>query len=121
MDNGMSLSDIAAVTRDNDGWGNGGAWWIIILFLFAFMGNGWGMNSQHRSIRAQLSSMAPKRAVAYILSFELPQDEAYCLIECDVRGKSRVEVAETLHVSPEYVKTRRRRAYSKIADGIKNA
>ena len=63
--------------------------------------------------------MAPKRAVAYILSFELPQDEAYCLIECDVRGKSRVEVAETLHVSPEYVKTRRRRAYSKIADGIK--
>lgn len=65
--------------------------------------------------------MAPKRAVAYILSFELPPDEAYCLIECDVRGKSRVEVAEMLHVSPEYVKTRRRRAYSKIADGIKNA
>lgn len=44
MDNGMSLSDIAAVTRDNDGWGNGGAWWIIILFLFAFTGNGWGVN-----------------------------------------------------------------------------
>ena len=78
------------------------------------------MDKQHRAIRAQLSSMAPKRAVAYILSFELPPDEAYCLIECDVRGKSRVEVAETLHVSPEYVKTRRRRAYSKIADGIKN-
>lgn len=39
----MSLSDIAAVTRnnDNDGWGNGGALWIIILFLFVFMG-GWG-------------------------------------------------------------------------------
>ena len=64
--------------------------------------------------------MAPKRAVAYILSFELPSDEAACLIECDVRRKSRVEVAETLHVSPEYVMTRRRRAYSKIADGIKN-
>lgn len=45
MDN-MSLSDIAAVTRgnDNDGWGQGGAWWIIILFLFVLMGgNGlWG-------------------------------------------------------------------------------
>lgn len=40
----MSLSDIAAVTRnDNDSWGNGGAWWIIILFLFVFMGGGfWG-------------------------------------------------------------------------------
>ena len=48
MGENMSLSDIAAVTRgaDNDGWGNGGAWWIIILFLFAFMGNGWGMNRQ---------------------------------------------------------------------------
>ena len=41
----MSLSDIAAVTRNNDcdGWGNGGALWIIILFLFVFMGGGlWG-------------------------------------------------------------------------------
>ena len=41
----VSLSDIAAVTRgnDNDGWGNGGAWWIIILFLFVLMGGGfWG-------------------------------------------------------------------------------
>ena len=44
MDN-MSLSDIAAVTRDNDGngWGSG-SWWIIVLFLFAFMGNGLGFN-----------------------------------------------------------------------------
>ena len=49
MGENMSLSDIAAVTRgaDNDGWGNGGAWWIIILFLFVFMGNGWGMNRQN--------------------------------------------------------------------------
>ena len=48
MGENMSLSDIAAVTRgaDNDGWSNGGAWWIIILFLFVFMGNGWGMNRQ---------------------------------------------------------------------------
>lgn len=43
---GYSLSDIAAVSganRSNDGgWGSdGGAWWIIILFLFCFMG-GWG-------------------------------------------------------------------------------
>lgn len=44
MDN-MSLSDIAAVTRDNDGngWGSG-SWWIIVLFLFAFMGNGFGFS-----------------------------------------------------------------------------
>lgn len=43
---GLSVSDIAAVTRgrDGDGFGNGdGAWWLIVLFLFAFAG-GWGRN-----------------------------------------------------------------------------
>ena len=40
----MSAADIAAVTGANSGWGFGGdgSFWIIILFLFAFMGNGWG-------------------------------------------------------------------------------
>ena len=39
---GMSVADIAAVTRNNDGFGFGGdgAWWLIVLFLFMF--NGWG-------------------------------------------------------------------------------
>lgn len=41
MDN-YSLSDVAAVTKNDGDWGNGGAWWIIILFLFVFMGGGWG-------------------------------------------------------------------------------
>lgn len=43
----FSLSDIATATRgaDNDGF-CGGAWWIVILFLFVFMGGGWGMNRQ---------------------------------------------------------------------------
>ena len=48
--NGYNLSDIAAVTRgSNNGgdgmWGGDGAWWIILLFLFAGgwgNGNGWG-------------------------------------------------------------------------------
>lgn len=46
--NEMSPADFAAVTRgNNDGFGfaDNGAWWIIILFLFAFMGNGWGNNA----------------------------------------------------------------------------
>jgi len=43
---GYSLSDIAAVTGENGFNGNGGAWWIIILFLFCFMG--WGGNSFNR-------------------------------------------------------------------------
>ena len=38
----MSPADIKAVTgNDGEGWG-GGAWWIIILFLFVFMGGCWG-------------------------------------------------------------------------------
>ena len=46
MDN-YSLADIRAATgADENGWGGGGAWWIIILFLFMFgMGGGglgWG-------------------------------------------------------------------------------
>jgi hypothetical protein len=45
MENGMTLSDIAAVTNKNsDDWGGGGAWWIIVLFIFMF-GNGfWNRN-----------------------------------------------------------------------------
>lgn len=37
---GYSLSDIAAVSGNNDGFGGDGAWWIILLFLFV----GWGRN-----------------------------------------------------------------------------
>ena len=48
---GLSAADVAAVTG-NGGFGNGfggdGAWWLLVLFLFAFNGNwgngGWGGN-----------------------------------------------------------------------------
>lgn len=44
----MSPADIAALTRNNSGdglfGGNNGAWFLIILFLFAFMGWGGGWN-----------------------------------------------------------------------------
>lgn len=46
--NGYSLSDIAAVSGNNNrngGFGDGDYWWIILLFLFAGNGNwGWGGN-----------------------------------------------------------------------------
>lgn len=38
MDNGYSLSDLRAATGDGNGFGGNGAWWIVILFLFYFMG-----------------------------------------------------------------------------------
>ena len=44
---GLSAADVAAVMNGNgnNGWGfgnDGGAWWILILFLVAFSGGGWG-------------------------------------------------------------------------------
>ena len=42
---GLSAADIAAVTGNNGGFDNGfggnNAWWLLVLFLFAFNGN-WG-------------------------------------------------------------------------------
>ena len=45
---GYSLSDIATATdnRNNDGFFGNGAWWIIILFLFCFNGNGFGWGNR---------------------------------------------------------------------------
>jgi len=40
---GLSAADVAAVMGNGNngfGFGNDGAWWLIILFLF-FMNNGW--------------------------------------------------------------------------------
>ena len=38
----MGAADIAAIMGENNGFGGGSAWWLIILFLFMF--NGWGGN-----------------------------------------------------------------------------
>lgn len=38
--NGISLSDIAAVTKDNDGFAGGNGWWVLIILLALF--GGWG-------------------------------------------------------------------------------
>ncbi|MBQ4060585.1 MAG: hypothetical protein IJD46_01035 [Bacilli bacterium] len=43
---GISVADALALRNssgENSGWGDNGAWWIIILILFAAMG-GWGRN-----------------------------------------------------------------------------
>lgn len=47
---GYSLSDLAAVTgNSNNGFGGDGAWWIILLFLFAFNGqDGFGFGGNGR-------------------------------------------------------------------------
>ena len=78
------------------------------------------MNSQHKEIRAVIMSMAPKRAIEYIESFDLPEEEQLFLVECDVRRKSHVKAAGDNHTSPEVIKRRKNSAYSHIADAINN-
>jgi hypothetical protein len=77
------------------------------------------MNTTHREIRARLRNMSPQRAIDYVSALELPGDEAFCIIECDVRGKSCVQVAARLYVSVDGLYKIRRRAYDKIADSLK--
>ena len=75
-ENGYSLADIAAATRnDEDGFGtNNGAWWIIILFLFMFMG--WGNNGYGANRGAQDT----------LTRGELCQDMNFSDLEAGVRG-----------------------------------
>ena len=88
----MSLSDIAAVTRgaDNDGWGNGGAWWIIILFLFVFMGNGFGFNRQGEF--GQYATAASQQEILFGQQFGQLNDRltsignGICSLGYDVQG-----------------------------------
>lgn len=63
--------------------------------------------------------MSPQRAIDYVSALELPGDEAFYIIECDVRGKSCVQVAARLYVSVDGLYKIRRRAYDKIADSLK--
>lgn len=78
------------------------------------------MNEQHKEIRNKISTMASKRARDYIFSFELQPYETTCIIEREVNGKSCVQIAEQLGASVEFVKKKRRMAFSKIADQVNN-
>lgn len=59
----MSPADYAAVTGNRNGWNSDGAWWIIILFLFMFMGWGggmWGNNAPNAA------PAGPSPAISYM-------------------------------------------------------
>jgi hypothetical protein len=60
MDSNYSISDIAAVTRDNDDYGGGfGAWWMIILFamIFGWGGNGFGGGANNAITESAMCNM----------------------------------------------------------------
>ena len=89
--NGYSLSDFAAIQgRDGFGAGNG-AWWLIVLFLFCFMG-GWNGNGKNYATAEDMQNqfnfaslerqnneiMANSRQMAYDLTGAI-KDSAYAL------------------------------------------
>ena len=59
-----SLSDLAAVTRDNDGNGWGSGWFLIVvlfLFMFGFGGNGWNRQGEF----GQYATAASQQEILY--------------------------------------------------------
>lgn len=73
------------------------------------------MDQNSRAVRKRLRGMAPAVSIPYIKSFQLPEEEERVLIECDARGRSVTQVAQTMRLSPETVSRRRRRALRKIS------
>ena len=76
------------------------------------------MNTQHREIRALLSSMSPKRAEQAVRLVGLPPDEEAAVLAVDVHGQSCIQTADRLHVSVDGLAKIRRRAYAKLADDM---
>lgn len=76
------------------------------------------MDTQHKAIRALLSSMAPTRAEEAVQLVGLPPDEEAAVLAVDVHGQSCLQAAALLHVSVDGLAKIRRRAYAKIADDM---
>lgn len=75
------------------------------------------MDTQHKAIRALLSSMAPARAEEAVRLVGLPPDEETAVLAVDVHGRSCLQAA-LLHVSVDGLAKIRRRAYAKLADDM---
>ena len=77
------------------------------------------MDTQHKAIRALLSSMAPTRAEKAVRLVGPPPDEETAVLAVDVHGRSCLQTAAQLHVSVDGLAKIRRRAYAKLADEIR--
>lgn len=87
--------------------------------MAALCKSGHTMDTQHKAIRALLSSMAPTRAEEAVRLVGLPPDEEAAVLAVDVHGQSCLQAAELLHVSVDGLAKIRRRAYTKLADEIR--
>ena len=73
------------------------------------------MDDRTLAVRTLRRSMCPAASIPYIRSFQLPEEEELVLIECDARGKSVQQVAQSMNLSPETVWRRRRAALLKLS------
>lgn len=70
----MSPADIRALTEDNrEGFG-GGAWWLIVLFLFVFMGGGFWGNRNQQGDYGQYATAASQQQILFGQQFGLLND-----------------------------------------------
>lgn len=58
-----SLADIAAVTRDNDGWGNGNGLWLFAIL--ALMGGGFGWGNRNNGDYGQYATAASQQEILF--------------------------------------------------------
>lgn len=86
-----SLSDLAAVTRDNDGNGWGSGWFLIVvlfLFMFGFGGNGWNRQGEF----GQYATAASQQEILFGQQFGQINDRltnignGICSLGYDVQG-----------------------------------
>ena len=87
--------------------------------MAALCKSGHTMDTQHKAIRALLSSMAPTKAEEAVRLVGLPPDEEAAVLAVDVHGQSCLQAAALLHVSVDGLAKIRRRAYAKLADEIR--
>ena len=86
--------------------------------MAALCKSGHTMDTQHKAIRALLSSMAPTRAEEAVRLVGLPPDEETAVLAVEGHGQSCLQTAALLHVSVDGLAKIRRRAYAKIADDM---
>lgn len=80
FDGNMSPADIAAVTGNNNGFGDGNGWWIILLILLCNngWGNGFGGNSAGGSIQRSFDTAAIQGQLSAIQAGQSAAEVAAC-------------------------------------------
>lgn len=94
----MSLSDIVAVTKDNDNWGGAGGWiWIIVLFLFMY-GNGWNRNTTEQPVTEAGAAVGNFASQAFSALVTVPCNAPQATINVKALNATSVRIANIIVV-----------------------